>query len=72
MLRKRYTVDIPAVEPGVSGLSWRNVGYFDSKDKALEFIRQNIGPCDDEGHLLIPLIQEIIELGQGVVPDQAH
>lgn len=67
-MRKLYAVDIPVFDPSVSEQYWRNVGYFDTKDKALEFIRKNIGPCDDEGRLLIPLIQEIIELGQGGGP----
>lgn len=69
--RKRYAVDIPNITSD-NEQYWRNVGCFDTKDKALEFIRKNIGPCDDEGRLLIPLIQEIIELDQEVVPDPTH
>jgi hypothetical protein len=28
---------------------WENVASFDTKQEAVDFIREHIGPCDDDG-----------------------
>lgn len=32
---------------------WLNVGKFKNKKEAIEFIRENIGPCDDDGNICL-------------------
>lgn len=50
-----YYVDIPTMETikdGPEG-AWTNVGTFSSKSEAIEWIRDNIGYCDDEGRICL-------------------
>ena len=44
----QYLVDIP--DPGDA---WKEVGQFDSKTAAVEWIRKHIGPCDDDGNICL-------------------
>ena len=41
-------VDLP-----VLGGTWNNVASFDDKEKAIQWIRENIGHCDDEGNICL-------------------
>lgn len=43
-----YLVDLP-----VLGGTWNNVASFDDKQKAIQWIRENIGHCDDEGNICL-------------------
>lgn len=49
-----YFVDLPAV-----GGKWRNVFIGKTKVEVIEWIRSNIGHCDDDGNVC--LISEIEE-----------
>ena len=47
-----FYVDIPVKEHfGEDDDWWTNVATFATKAEAVEFIRENIGPCDDDGKI---------------------
>lgn len=49
-----YFVDIPTVETISSDEgAWTNLGTFSSKAEAVEWIRANIGWCDDDGNICL-------------------
>ena len=57
----RFCVDVPdPTSLGTDDERWTNVGRFDSRSAALEFIREHIGPCDDAGRItLISAVEEL-------------
>ena len=49
-----YAVDIPLEEDRQEEEGqWRNVGKFRTKAEAVAFIRDTIGPCDDDGNVCL-------------------
>lgn len=47
-----YLVDIPTLQTlETPDSGWTNVGSFASKSEAIQWIRENIGYCDDEGNI---------------------
>lgn len=50
-----YHVDIP---PSEIGTEWIHVKTFKSKEKAVAWIRENIGWCDDDGNICLITEQE--------------
>lgn len=45
-----YHVDIP---PSEVGTEWIHVHTFENKEKAIAWIRENIGWCDDDGNICL-------------------
>ncbi len=49
-----FWVDIPVKECVESeDTSWTNLAEFDTKLEAIQFIREYIGPCDDNGNICL-------------------
>lgn len=47
-----FLVDIPTERTiGDDNGPWLNVGQFKTKEEAVQWIRDNIGPCDEEGRI---------------------
>lgn len=55
-----YAIDIPTAEcVGNDDAAWKTVAMLPDKASALQFIRDNFGPCDDEGKVcLITQLQD--------------
>ncbi len=53
-MSKIFYIDIPteATIQGVDG-PWRNLTTFKSKKEAVEWIREHIGYCDDDGNVCL-------------------
>lgn len=45
-----FYVDIP---PEKRGDAWANVYEAETKEEAVQWIRNNIGPCDNEGNICL-------------------
>ena len=59
MTKKIFWVDIPKSPYLQSDKGeWENIESFDTKQEALEFIREWFGDCDDNGVLTTSLIAE--------------
>lgn len=55
-------VDLPDVHAlDNEDKSWQNVANFTTKEEAVEWIRENVGHCDDDGNICL------ITLGEKVV-----
>lgn len=53
-MAKIYYIDIPTEETIAEDESyWTNVKVTKTKEEAVEWIRANIGPCDDEGNICL-------------------
>jgi len=53
-MKTGYYLDIPTREcVGNPGGSWEHIETFDSKEKALAFIREHFGPCDENGNVCL-------------------
>lgn len=75
MLRERYGVtpryanvwvDVPnhLVVGNDDDHAWKNVGNFHTKAEAVRWIRENIGPCDDDGNIGLITLGGRVEEGE--------
>ena len=51
MAKKIFYIEIP--DHNDLGSSWVSLGSSETKEEAVEWIRENIGWCDDEGRMCL-------------------
>ena len=62
MSKSLFYLDIPTVECFLNDDGpWQSIGKFLTKKEAVDFIREHVGPCDDEGRIELVTEGEMCE-----------